>query len=83
MTLTTDGGYTADWSNGASGSSIDVEEAGSYTVTLTDAAGCSFTSDAVVIDVLEPMAPEVTMDGQLGFCEGGSVLLSGPDGGTW
>ena len=83
VTLTTDGGYTADWSNGASGSSIDVEEAGSYTVTLTDAAGCSFTSDAVVIDVLEPMAPEVTMDGQLGFCEGGSVLLSGPDGGTW
>lgn len=83
VTLTTEGGYTADWSNGASGSSIDVEEAGSYTVTLTDAAGCSFTSDAVVIDVLEPMAPEVTMDGQLGFCEGGSVLLSGPDGGTW
>ncbi|MDC0600512.1 C25 family cysteine peptidase [Flavobacteriales bacterium] len=83
VTLTTEGGYTADWSNGASGSSIDVEEAGTYTVTLTDDAGCSFTSDAVVIDVLEPVAPEVTMVGQLGFCEGGSVLLSGPDGGTW
>ena len=58
MTLTTDGGYTADWSNGASGSSIDVEEAGTYTVTLTDEAGCSFTSEPVVIDVLETVAPD-------------------------
>ncbi len=82
MTLSTDDGYSADWSNGGTGSSIDVQEAGTYTVTLTDDAGCSFTSDAVVIDVLEPVAPHVIMDGQLGFCEGGSVLLSGPEGGT-
>lgn len=82
VTLSTDDGYSADWSNGGTGSSIDVQEAGTYTVTLTDDAGCSFTSDAVVIDVLEPVAPHVIMDGQLGFCEGGSVLLSGPEGGT-
>ena len=32
-------------------------EAGTYTVTLTDDAGCSFTSDPVTIDVLEPATP--------------------------
>ena len=53
-------------------------------MTLTDEAGCSFTSDPVTIEVLEPTAPEVTIDGQLGFCEGGTVVLSGPeDGGSW
>ena len=33
--------------------------------------------------MLEPVAPEVTVEGQLGFCEGGSVILSGPENGTW
>ena len=82
VTLSTATGFDASWSNGASGSSIDVTEGGTYTVTLSDDAGCSFTSDPITIDVLEPATPEVTIDGQLGFCEGGSVTLTGPDGGT-
>lgn len=77
-TLSTAEGYDAVWSTGASGASIVVTEAGTYSVTLTDATGCSFTSDPLIIEVLEPVTPTITFEGQLGFCEGGSVLLSGP-----
>ena len=83
VTLTTNSGFDTEWSNGATEESIEVDEAGTYTVTLTDDAGCSFTSEPVTIDVLEPATPEVTVDGQLGFCEGGSVTLSGPEDGDW
>ena len=83
VVLSTVEGFTTEWSTGATESSIEVSEAGTYTVTLTDDAGCSFTSDPMVIDVLETVTPAVTMDGQLGFCEGGTVTLSGPEDGTW
>ena len=78
-------GYLTEWSTGATESSIEVDEAGTYIVTLTDETGCSFESDPVVIDVLETVTPEIDFTGQLGFCEGGSVVLSGPDNGeyTW
>ncbi len=81
VTLTTNSGFETEWSNGGTESSIEVNEGGTYTVTLTDDAGCSFTSDPVTIDVLEPAVPAVSIDGQLGFCEGGSVTLSGPEDG--
>ena len=37
VTLTTNSGFDTEWSNGATESSIEVNEAGTYTVTLTDA----------------------------------------------
>ena len=83
VTLTTMEGYLTEWSNGATESSIEVSEAGDYTVILTDEAGCSFESDPVSIAVLETVTPAIDFDGQLGFCEGGSVILSGPEGGTY
>ncbi len=82
VTLSTVEGFLTEWSTGASSSSIEVDAAGSYTVTLTDETGCSFTSDPLEIQVLEPVTPTVEFDGQLGFCEGGSVILSGPEEGV-
>ena len=82
VTLTTNSGFETAWSNGATETSIEVSEAGTYSVTLTDDAGCSFTSDPVTIEVLEPAAPTVAIDGQLGFCEGGTVTLTGPEDGV-
>ena len=35
------------------------------------------------IAVLETVTPDIDFDGQLGFCEGGSVILSGPEDGTY
>ena len=42
------GGYTYLWSNGQSSSTASNLAAGSYTVTVTDGAGCSSTATAVV-----------------------------------
>ena len=78
VTLTTLEGYVTEWNTGATEASIEVDAAGSYTVTLTDESGCSFTSEPWVISVLEPVTPSISIDGQLGFCEGGSVVLNGP-----
>jgi len=57
--------------------SIIVSNAGSYTVTFTNAAGCTATSDPIVITVLpNPTAPIVTANGPATFCVGGSVTLT-------
>lgn len=47
------GGYTYNWSNGGSGSTISGLGAGTYTVTATDANGCTAT-DAVTISAPAP-----------------------------
>jgi gliding motility-associated-like protein len=57
--------------------SIVVSNAGSYTVTVSNAAGCTATSDPIEITVLpNPIAPVVTANGPTTFCVGGSVTLS-------
>jgi len=43
-------GYTYMWSNGDSGATINGLTAGTYTVTITDAAGCTDVLFAVVTD---------------------------------
>lgn len=78
VTLSTSGGVSYLWSNGAVGSSITVNTSGSYTVTLTDANGCtSPASNAVIVNVTPgPAAPTITANGPLVFCQGGSVQLT-------
>jgi len=62
--------------------SIDVSTSGSYSLFVENEFGCwspeSEPVEVVVSDFLPP--PEVTVSGSLEFCEGGSVMLSGPDG---
>jgi gliding motility-associated-like protein len=51
VTLTIGGGvpgYTYSWSNGATSRDLSAVAAGSYTVTVTDAAGCTRTLTATV-----------------------------------
>jgi gliding motility-associated-like protein len=57
--------------------SIVVSNAGSYTVTVSNAAGCTAISDPVEITVLaNPIAPVVTANGPTTFCVGGTVNLT-------
>ncbi len=44
-----EGFVTYNWSNGASGRNIQVDEPGEYAVTLTDASGCTFSPRPVVV----------------------------------
>jgi hypothetical protein len=61
------------WSDGGTGNSISVDSAGSYSVTVTTANGCSVTSAPVVVNGALPLsAPD--LGGPYTQC-GGSVTL--------
>lgn len=69
------------WSNGSTDPSIQVSEPGSYSVTVTDCAGCS-ASDTLIISA-EPDAGTLTLDGTspVEVCEGEMAMISAtPDG---
>ncbi|MFT6922071.1 MAG: hypothetical protein ACJA1C_001073 [Crocinitomicaceae bacterium] len=65
------------WSNTGTTQSITVNTSGVYTVTYTDGSGCSSTSAPISITVnANPVAPIVTANGPITFCDGGSVDLT-------
>ena len=65
-----------EWSNQENGQTITVTEGGQYSVTATDANGCSGTSVVANVTVQENPDPFVTADGPTEFCEGEFVILS-------
>jgi len=78
-TLTAPSGMSSYvWSNGDTTQSIQVSAAGSYSVAVTNASGCSASSSAVHIMVSAITSPSITSNGPLAFCAGGSVSLAVP-----
>ncbi len=77
------GPYTYSWSTGATTSTINGLAANTYTVTVTDANGCTQTATAIVATtgaVITPTATETNV-----LCNGGatgSVSVTGVTGGT-
>lgn len=61
---------------GAAGRSIVVRSAGAYTVSVTDADGCSGTSDTIHVRLNAPPAPVISSSSGTSLCEGDSVVLS-------
>ena len=55
--LTANAGNAYLWSNGATTQSISVTQSGNYTVTVTNASGCSATSSAIQVTVGTITAP--------------------------
>ena len=45
-----DGPYSYLWSNGSTGSSLEITSAGEYYVTITDTAGFSWNSDTITVE---------------------------------
>ncbi len=66
------GSYTFSWSNGAGTEDLQNVPAGSYTVVVTDANGCTATAN---FTVNEP--PELTGQYTEQVCAGGTVMLNG------
>jgi len=56
------GPYSYLWSNGDTGNTIDNIPAGSYTVTVTDANGCSDVTNGIVLSELPQLSCEVEVD---------------------
>jgi len=86
VTLTSSQGSGNTWSTTETTQAINVTSSGSYTVTYTNANGCSTTSAATVVTVNPlPAAPTISAGGATTFCAGGSVTLtsSQASGNTW
>lgn len=83
VTLSAPMGYASyTWNTGETGRNIVVNRSGQYWVMITDANGCMNSSDTIQVNVFPSSMPVVTSNGPLEFCEGGSVVLRGPDGFT-
>jgi hypothetical protein len=75
------GGTTYAWSNGDTTSTSTVTSSGTYTVTVSDAIGCSETDD-VVVTILP--SPAVSLGGDQLLCNGASAVLdAGNPGATY
>jgi len=87
VTLTASAGATFQWRNfgtplvGATAQQLTVTNGGSYTVTVSNAAGCSATSSPTSVTVNSSV--NVTISGPTTFCSGGNVTLTAnPSGGS-
>lgn len=81
-TLVAAGGGTYVWQpGGQTTSSITVSSAGNYTVTATNASGCTSTSAPVAISIINTIpAVVITTAGAPEFCLGGSTQLTATGG---
>ncbi len=82
VTLSGGTGTSYLWSNGATTESINVTQAGTYSVQMTNISGClSDPSEPVTVTVYPAVPkPVVTAGGPLNFCQGGSVTLTSGTG---
>lgn len=89
-TLTASGGGTYLWSNSSANNAITVNTAGTYTVVVTNAAGCANIASQTISVNAAPNAgtisatPSVFNFGGLGLCNNATITLSSTvPGGTW
>ncbi len=83
--LTANGtGGTYTWSTGATGSTLTVSSAGSYSVTESNSCGASVASNVVVVTTgttpTQPSTPSVTPAGPIQLCDGATTTLTASGG---
>lgn len=71
--------FTYLWSNGATTSGLSAIPAGTYSVTVTDLAGCTQVQEA---SVLQPEDISVSFTGSGGSCGANGTLTANATGGT-
>jgi hypothetical protein len=81
VVLTASAGSSYLWSNGATTQSITVSTSGSYSVSITNASGCSRTSTATSVTVNQPSVAPTSITGTTSICTGSSTTLTA-NGGT-
>ncbi len=78
--VSSEGSY--QWSNGATSASIEVTQAGSYSLIVWDAA-CGGTSNTIIVTVIENTPATVSLSGDNAFCEGGSAQIIASSGSSY
>ena len=86
VTTTVSGGttpYSYSWSNGATSANLSGLSAGTYSVTVTDAKGCT-VNGSYVVNQPDPIFAQITGQSNPSCFGGndGSITLSNPTGGT-
>ncbi len=73
------------WSTGSTSNFITVNQSGGYSVSVTDANGCTSTSPNLAVSVNPLPVVTISPSGPTTFCEGGSVILrsSSETGNVW
>ena len=77
VNLTVSGGtspYSFNWNTGATTQNISALCAGTYTVTVTDANGCTATTSATVPDGIAISATFTQTDATCGNCDGSATI---------
>ena len=82
VTLTANSGSSYLWSTGATTRSITVNTPGNYTVTVTNANGCSVTSATTPV-TLSPPSASITASGSSSICQGSKVTLTANSGSSY
>ncbi len=83
-TLTASGGISYLWNatgGSAATAAITASASGTYTVTVTNAAGCTASASNIVS--ITPGSASITPSGPTTFCASGSVTLTASGGGTY
>lgn len=78
ISLNSSPGVSYFWSNGSTTQGISIAAAGSYSVVITNAAGCLSPRSLPVVVSLQtaPATPVITAGGPTTFCPGDSVTLT-------
>lgn len=71
-----EGPYTYAWSNGQSGASVSGLPSGNYTVTVTDANGCTNTASTSIEDSTAPSASAASNDTSCGDNDGSANAIA-------
>lgn len=76
-------GATHLWSNGAITQGVTAAVAGNYTVTVTDANGCSAVSPPVTINVMPAPNAQIIPSGITAVCPGNTATLTATAGASY
>ncbi|MFN4255954.1 MAG: hypothetical protein ACK4Q5_13195 [Saprospiraceae bacterium] len=78
LTITASGSFASyEWDTGETGASITVSSDGTYTVTATDASGCT---GSATFNANIPEDPQVDIDGDFSICGSGNTTLTATPG---
>jgi gliding motility-associated-like protein len=83
VTLTAPGGNIYLWNTGANSQSILISNSGNYSVTITNASGCSVVTTPTAVTVNSLPVAGITASGPTSFCAGGTVTLTASTGSTY
>lgn len=72
--------YTYHWNDGSTASSLDIYTPGTYSVSVTNALGCTNTISA---NVSENPAPTATITGTTTICQGRTAILRATGGNSY